>query len=167
MQLSATVKLLPTPEQVALLLSTLERANAACNWIGEQAWAHRVFSQYALHHLAYAQARTQFGLGAQAVVRCIAKVVQAYRASKEVQCLFRPHGAVAFDSRILAWRVPDRQVSIWTLTGRQTLSFAAGERQLEKGESDLLYRQACPGSPRARFCSRQPATCPTIHPKTL
>ena len=145
MKLTATVKLLPTPEQATLLKDTLERANAACNWISQQAWQQRVFGQIALHRLTYYAARERFGLGAQVIVRCIAKVVQAYKPDHETIRTFALHGAVAFDDRLLNWRVPDRAVSIWTPDGRQTIPFAAGERQLallafQKGESDLLYR---------------------------
>ncbi|MBW7959804.1 MAG: helix-turn-helix domain-containing protein [Candidatus Promineofilum sp.] len=38
MKLTAKIKLQPTPEQHAVLLQTLETANAACNDISQQAW---------------------------------------------------------------------------------------------------------------------------------
>jgi IS605 OrfB family transposase len=146
MKLTAQVKLLPTPEQAEWLKATLERANAACNWISRQAWEQHTFGQVALHHLTYYAAREQFKLGAQMIVRCIAKVVQAYQPDHETIRTFKLHGAIAFDRRLLNWRIPDQTVSIWTPVGRQTIPFAAGERQLEllkyqKGESDLLYRK--------------------------
>ncbi len=145
MKLTAVVKLLPTPDQSPLLKETVERANAACNYISEQAWENKAFGQIALHHLTYAAAREQFDLGAQVVVRCIAKVVQAYKLDHDTLRAFKPQGAIAFDSRILNWRIPDQTVSIWTPAGRQTIGFAAGEHQLallayQQGESDLLYR---------------------------
>ncbi len=146
MILTATVKLLPTAEQADLLRQTIERANAACNWISQQAWQSRTFGQIGLHKLTYYAARERFDLGAQVVVRCIAKVVQAYLPDHETLRTFKPHGAIALDSRLLNWRLPDRQVSIWTPAGRRTLPFASGEKQLallryQKGESDLLLRR--------------------------
>jgi IS605 OrfB family transposase len=146
MKLTATVKLLPTPEQAALLKQVLETANAACDYISAVAWQHRKFSRNAVHHLTYYPARERFGLAAQVVALCIGKVVHSYQTDKESLHVFRPHGGIAFDDRILGWRVPDQMVSIWTSAGRQTIPFAAGERQLaflkyQKGESDLLYRK--------------------------
>lgn len=146
MRLTATVKLLPTAEQAALLRDTLERANAACNYLSQQAWTQRAFGQGSLHHLTYMAVRTRFELGAQVAVRCIAKVVQAYQLDKATPRVFQRHGAVAFDNRILNWRLADKAVSIWTREGRQNIPFAAGEHPLallkyQHGESDLVYRR--------------------------
>lgn len=145
MKLTAIAKLLPTDEQRQKLLETLERANAACDWISAQAWAGKTFCRVPLHHLTYRPVRDQFGLSSQLAVRCVAKVVDAYKAGKKVQRGFKPHGAVAFDNRILTWYVDRHQISIWTLNGRITLSFIAGATHLEllkfqQGESDLVYR---------------------------
>jgi hypothetical protein len=74
MKLIANLKLLPTPSQADALFQTLKTANAACNWLSGQAWAHQTFGQFALHRLAYATCHTKFGMSAQMVVRCIAKV---------------------------------------------------------------------------------------------
>lgn len=125
------------------LLQTLERANAACNWISEQAWAKRVFSQFAIHALVYHEARERFGLSSQMAIRCIAKVADAYKAGKKKQRRFKPHGAIAYDDRIL--RYGDGFVSIWTLDGRLKIPFVCGEPQQallvsQKGESELVYR---------------------------
>lgn len=104
MKLVAQVKLLPTPEQAALLRATMERCNDACNWISEQAWASQTFRQYDLHHLVYHLARERFGLSAQATVRCIAKVADAHKLDRRRQRSFRPTGAVAYDLRLLTWK---------------------------------------------------------------
>ena len=148
MKLTAKVKLKPTPEQHKLLLSTLERANAACNAISEWAWKHQSFGQYALHKALYHRIRTEFDLSAQIVVRAFAKVANAYKVHKDQKCVFKPHGAFPYDSRILAWRLKDRttaHVSIWTVGGRQSIPFVCGDRdwellQSQIGESDLVYR---------------------------
>ena len=45
MKLVANLKLLPTPEQAEALRETLERCNAACNWLSQQAWQDGEFGQ--------------------------------------------------------------------------------------------------------------------------
>ncbi len=146
MRLVATVKLVVTPEQAQALQETLETANACCEWLSERAWDTRTFGQYKLHRLAYAEARERFGLSAQVVVRCIAKVADAYKLDRRTQRHFRPHGSIAYDDRILRWQVSRSQVSIWTTRGRLTLPYVCGERQREllqtqQGESDLSFRE--------------------------
>ena len=141
-RLTAKVKLLPTPEQVDHLKQTLETANDACNYISEQAWDTKTFRQFPLHKLAYHDVREKFPLSAQVVVRCISKVSNTYKLDHKTRHIFRPHGAIAFDNRILSWKIHEMTVSIWTIGGRQTIPFAAGMRQMElllqqRGESDL------------------------------
>jgi len=143
MKLTIAVKLQPTQEQSSLLVETLERANAACNCISDLAWETKIFGQYALHKAAYATARAAFNLSAQVVVRCIAKVADAYKLDKKRTRTFRPHGAIAYDDRILRWY--EGGVSIWTTGGRQRIPFVCGARERalltnRQGESDLLLR---------------------------
>jgi putative transposase len=142
MKLTAQLKLLPTPEQANVLRQTLELGNAACNAISQQAWERQTFRQFPLHRLTYRAVRDQYPLSAQMVVRCIAKVADAYKLDHERQRTFQPNGAIAFDSRILSYDLAGKSVSIWTIGGRQRMAFAAGERQLallrgQRGESDL------------------------------
>ena len=144
MKLTAKVKLQPTPEQAEYLLRTLERANEACDYISDVAWANEKFSQYPLHKLVYYDVRQRFELSAQVVIRCISKVADAYKLDKKTQRTFKPHGAIAYDSRILNWRMQDQTVSIWSIANRLNIPFLAGPRQLEllqnqRGESDLAY----------------------------
>lgn len=142
MQLTAKVKLLPTPEQADTLRRTLEAANAACDYISERAWQERIFRQFSLHKLVYYDARERFSLSSQVAVRCISKVADAYKLDRKTKRVFRKTGAVAYDSRILSWKRGEQTVSIWTMDGRHTIPFACGSRQREllqhqKGESDL------------------------------
>ena len=142
MKLTNQIKLKPTETQAASLKRTLEIANDACNYISKRAWETKTFGQFKLHHLVYADVRATFGLSAQVVVRCIAKVTDAYKLDKKTQRAFKPHGAIAYDARILAWLTNKRMVSLWTVAGREKIPFLAGKRQLEllacqKGESDL------------------------------
>jgi putative transposase len=143
MKLIAQLQLKPTPEQKRALLATLECANAACDYISQVAWEKQTFGQFKLHHLTYNTAKERFGLSAQVVVRCIAKVVDAYKLDKKTQRTFKPHGAISYDDRILTYKVAKSEVSIWLLgEKRQNIPFVCGERQkallqTRQGESDL------------------------------
>lgn len=144
MKLTAQVKLKTTPEQHQALLETLETANAACNEISKVAWKNKVFSQFKIHGLTYYDTRDSFNLSAQVTVRCISKVADAYKLDKKTQRAFKPHGAIAYDARILKWYVDRQEVSIWSTQGRLKIPFVAGQHQLEllkyqRGESDLAY----------------------------
>lgn len=142
MKLTAKVKLQPTKEQAELLKITLETANAACDQISQVAWDAQTFGQFSLHKLTYHPIRQQFNLAAQIVVRCISKVADAYKLDKETQRTFKPLGGIAYDDRVLNWRLPGHTVSIWTMTGRQVIPFVCGEHQwrllqTQQGETDL------------------------------
>jgi IS605 OrfB family transposase len=144
MKLIAQVKIIPSPEQHAALLETMKLANAACNIISEAAWEQKTFGKLALHHLTYHAVKKEFGLTAQVVVRCIAKVADAYKLDRKTKRIFRPLGSIAFDDRILRWY--SDHVSIWTVAGRQKIPFVCGERQdamllNRQGESDLVFRK--------------------------
>jgi IS605 OrfB family transposase len=145
MKLTAQIKLLPTPEQAELLRQTLERANAACDAISGYAWDNQHFSQYGLHEVLYKPMRDAFALAAQMVVRCLAKVADSYATNCQDLHTFQPHGSIAYDARILSYRTDRQEVSIWTLDGRQTIAYQAGERQhvllkYQQGETDLTFR---------------------------
>jgi len=142
MKLVANIQLKPSREQAAALRETLERCNAACDWISEQGFASDTVKQFALHKLVYRSVREQFCLTAQAAVRCIAKVADAYKAGAQGQRRFRPHAAQPYDDRIFRFR-DDDAVSLWTTRGRQTIPFVCGPRQrallaYRKGEVDLM-----------------------------
>ena len=144
MKLTAKIKLTPTKEQHQALIQTMEKANAACNYISQQVWEHKRFGRVPAHNLTYYDVRETFQLTAQMAVRCIGKVVDAYKLGKKVKRQFKKHGAIPYDSRILSYRVEIKTVSIWTVAGRIKVSFQAGRRHLEllhhqQGESDLAY----------------------------
>jgi putative transposase len=143
MKLIAQLKLKTTPEQAAALRKTLEQANAACNYISKLAWETKTFNQYRLHKLVYHDVRAKFDLTAQVVVRCIARVADAYKLDHEKKRTFKPLSAIPYDDRILRWYVDQDEVSIWTLSGRRRIPFVCGDRQREllktrQGESDLI-----------------------------
>jgi len=146
MKLVAQLKLQPTPEQIKLLKETLTQANGACNRISEVAWGQRTFGKFALQKLCYQDVKAEFGLSAQMVVRCLAKVGDAYRLDKRSKRQFKPHGSIAYDDRILSWNLNEPSVNIWTVSKRQRVPFVAGERQMKLletrvGETDLVYRR--------------------------
>lgn len=141
MRLTATIRLLSTPAQATMLQETLTRCNQACNWISRQAWEQKTFRQFDLHHLTYRECRERFKLSAQATIRCIAKVTNAYKLNHKRQRHFRPRAAQPYDCRIL--RFAENHISIWTLDGRQKIPFICGDHQQQllkhrKGESDLM-----------------------------
>jgi IS605 OrfB family transposase len=146
MKLTAMVKLQPTAAQRALLYETLTCANAACNAISREAWASKTFGRWSLHDKLYARLRAESELAAQVVVRCLAKVVDAYKADHSTPRQFRKLGAIPYDSRVLSYRLSDQTVSIWLLGGRQSIRVAAGDHHRallahQQGESDLVYRK--------------------------
>ena len=142
MKLTAKVKLQPTDAQADGLKRTLETANAACNYISDVAWDSRTFGQFQIHKLVYNDVRSSFDLTAQVVIRCISKVADAYKKDRKTKRTFRPLGSIAYDSRILSWKLDKSEVSIWTVDGRQKMPFVAHSRAREllagqRGESDL------------------------------
>jgi IS605 OrfB family transposase len=144
MHLTMQTKLLPTPEQAAALLGTIEQCNAACDAIAEVAHANDCANKVELQKLVYHDIRDRFGLSSQMTVRAISKVVEVYKRDRRVRPAFRPHGAIAYDQRILSWKGLDR-VSILTLEGREVMPWVAGAYQqgrltFPRGQADLIYR---------------------------
>jgi IS605 OrfB family transposase len=142
MKLIANLKLCPTVSQADVLLRTLKTANQACNWISGKAWDTDTFKQFALHQLTYDACRERFHLAAQMVVRCIAKVADAYKLDQETRRRFKPLSAQPYDDRIFRF-CSDTEVSLWTLGGRLRMPYQCGPRQrallaYRKGEVDLM-----------------------------
>lgn len=142
MKLTAKVKLQPNEAQADSLKRTLEAANAACDYISQVAWDTKTFGKFQVQKLVYTDVRRTFDLTAQLVIRCIAKVADAYKLDKETKRTFKPLGSIAYDDRILAWKMAQDTVSIWTVDGRQKISFVAGTHHKamlahQRGESDL------------------------------
>lgn len=145
MKLVAQLKLLPSSEQEEALKRTLEATNAACNYISSIAWDNQVFRKFALQKLCYNTVRERFGLSAQLTIRALAKVADAYKHDKRTRRTFRSDGGIAYDDRILSFNLIGSEISIWTLEGRQSLTFVCGDHHhqilaSQKGESDLLFR---------------------------
>ena len=142
MKLILQIKLLPTNEQSKSLLQTLKDSNAACNKISGVAWDKREFNQFRLHHLVYHQLKESSGLSAQILVRCISKVVDAYKLDKKIKRIFKPLGAITYDVRILSYK--ENSVSIWSVAGRLKILFICHNLKYLpyiKGEADLVTKK--------------------------
>lgn len=145
MKLTAQAKFTPTEAQAESLKRTMEAANSAANFASRLAWDNRVFGRVPLQKLVYHPIRQEFGISAQSACLIVRKVADAYKLDKKTIREFRPLGAVAFDDRILAWKLDKQTVSIWTMDGRLTIPFIAGDYQTkllqgQRGETDLVYR---------------------------
>ncbi|MCC7017957.1 MAG: transposase [Rhodospirillales bacterium] len=148
MKIVAQIKLLPTSDQVVALQHTIETANAACNTISRVAWEQGVFGKYDLQQRVYHHIKIEYGLSAQMVIRCLAKVGDSYKLDRQTQRTYRPHGSIAYDDRILSFNLDQQTVSIWAMHDkhRQTIPFMCGKRQRcllqsRQGESDLVLRK--------------------------
>ncbi|MBA3765387.1 MAG: IS200/IS605 family element transposase accessory protein TnpB [Acidobacteria bacterium] len=138
-------QLLPDKEQSAAMKQTVERFNAACSWLAEQAFAVRLSNKVKLQQLHYRDLREKFGLSAQMAAICIRHVGGTYSRDKDKLPKFRKHAAMPYDSRILSFKGVDR-VSLLTLSGRVIVPFVMGKYQRERftnaiGQSDLVLRK--------------------------
>jgi IS605 OrfB family transposase len=163
----AQVKLLPASAHDAdALVATLRACNRAANMASEVAFAKDLRRRNELQKAVYHQVKMDFDLGAQAAVRTIKKVCDAYatlkanlkagnygpegskrRARVESRPVrFRESSAQPIDDRMLTWNLDRKTVSIWTVSGRlKGIPFVCDERALRllasrKGESDLVWR---------------------------
>lgn len=143
MKLVVKVKLLPTTEQKASLVKTIEVFNEACNYISEIAFREKTFGQVGLQRLVYYDVREKFGLSAQMVVRGVGKVSESYRNEKTRLHIFKKYSAMVYDHRILSFKKLDT-VSILSYDGRLKIpiifgSYANLQQRRIRGQADLLY----------------------------
>ena len=145
MKLTAQLKLEPSEQQAGVLLQTMKAANAAANFVSGIAWDTRQFQQYSLHHACYYSVRSQFGLSAQAAMRVLSKVANAYKLDRHNRRTFKSLGGIAYDDRILRIDPDKHTASVWTLGGREQMPFVCGDYQMrildgQRGETDLVFR---------------------------
>ena len=144
MKLTLQIKLLPATEQLQSLLSTLKEANIACNQISDVMWKEKVFNQFKVHHLVYHFLKKTTRLSAQMLIKCISKVVDAYKKDKKTKRKFKPFGAITYDIRILSYNIEKQIVSIWSVDGRLKIPFVCHNPKYLpyiKGEADLVYKK--------------------------
>jgi putative transposase len=124
----------------------MERSNEAATFAARCGFDAGVFSQPSIHALAYAEIRSRFGLSAQMAVRAIGKAVECFARDKSKCPIFKPHGAITYDERIMGFKGIDK-VSLWAFPkGRIIIPLIYGEYQKErfdriKGQADLVYRK--------------------------
>ncbi|MHC0433678.1 zinc ribbon domain-containing protein [Streptomyces sp. O3] len=167
MKITAQVKLLPASAHDAdALAATLRACNRAANAASEVAFAKDLKRRNVLQDAVYHRIKADFDLGAQAAVRTVKKVCDAYatlkanlragnhgpegskrRAKAESKPIrFRETSAQPYDDRILTWNLDTRTVSIWTVAGRlKGIPFVCSGEAMRllaqrKGESDLVMR---------------------------
>jgi IS605 OrfB family transposase len=145
MKLTLQLQLLPTGEQAADLLETMERFNAAASFAARVGFEHKVYGQVSIHGLCYHEIREKFGLSSQLAVRAIAKAVEVFQRDKSACPVFKPRGAICYDQRVLSFKGLTT-VSLWTTKGRLLIPFVCGEYQKAnqariKGQADLVYRR--------------------------
>jgi predicted transposase len=145
MKLTMQLQLLPTADQKADLLETMERFNEAATFAARVGFEHKVYGQVSIHGLCYHEIRERFGLSAQMAVRAIAKAVECFQRDKSICPVFKPRGAICYDQRVLSFKGLTT-VSLWAMRGRLLVSFVCGAYQRErqgrvKGQADLVYRE--------------------------
>ncbi len=142
MKLTLQIKLLPTNNQADSLLNTLKEANRACNEISETVWEKKVWNQFKVHHLVYHPLKQSTRLSAQILIRCISKVVDAYKIDRKKKRTFKPLGGIAYDCRILSYKADI--ASIWSVDGRLKIPFICHNPKYLpyiKGEADLITKK--------------------------
>ena len=98
MKLIVKIKLLPTYEQAALLLTTIKEANRACNALSAIGWEGKCFQQFKLHERSYYTIKSSFNLlSSQIIIRCISKVADSYKIDRKKKRLFRELGSISYD----------------------------------------------------------------------
>ncbi|MFJ8613018.1 RNA-guided endonuclease TnpB family protein, partial [Streptomyces sp. NPDC093675] len=167
MKIVAQVKLLPASAHVAdALAATLRTCNRAANAASEVAFDRDLKRRNGLQEAVYHRIKADFDLGAQAAVRTIKKVCDAYATLKanlkagnlgpeggkrrmraeSRPVRFREGAAQPYDDRMLTWNLDERTVSIWTVAGRlKGMAFVCAPEVMKllasrKGESDLVMR---------------------------
>ncbi len=136
MDLVKTVKCklqVSTEDRVALS-ETLLRYSQACNDALEVALEHQITSPYTLHRRLYYTLKERYGLTANYVVRCFARVVGAVKAGRRKgrrPRLFRPTSADLDKDlfRLLEYRNGEFWVSLATTHGRRKIRLHIGNYQ--------------------------------------
>lgn len=144
MKLILQIKLLPSEKQFGDLKRTILESNKACNAISDIAWGKRVFNKYRLQRIVYYSIKNTFKLTAQVVVRCLCKVSDAYKKDKKTKRVFKPLGAITYDTRILSYNMAKQEVSIWSVDGRLKIPFVCHNAKYLpyiKGEADLVFNK--------------------------
>lgn len=163
MKIVAQVKLLPGRYEADALAATLRACNRAADYASRVAYETGATRRNVLQVAVYQDLKESFDLGAQAAVRTVSKVCDAYASlagleksgnltgkalqrAKSKPIGFRDEAAQPYDDRMLSWNLDGQTVSIWTTAGRlKGIRFVCPPEALamlkqRKGESDLISR---------------------------
>jgi IS605 OrfB family transposase len=146
MKLTLQLQLLPDKPQSDTLRATVERFNAAANWLAGLAFKARTASKYVLQKEHYYALRERFGLPADMAIRCIAQVSEAYKRDRNKKPTFRKHAAVPYShGKNYGFKGVDRVSLSVVPSGRVVVPFVLGTYQKErfgmfKGQADLVLR---------------------------
>ncbi len=155
MKRTVALKLLPTPAQSEKLDALSVVFAQACAVVVPFAQEHRCWNRVALHHLSYYPLRERFPeVGSQMACNAIHRVASAYKTLRAKQGIAKEkpvpgisfdRAAVHFDHRTYTLR--ENSVSLFTLGGRESVSFVCGKHQanlLASGnakEAELVHRK--------------------------
>jgi IS605 OrfB family transposase len=145
MKLVVQIQLMPDTDTARKLRTTVERFNAACNWIAGACFARNEANVFNIRKFAYRKTRERFGLSSQMAQLAIKAVSDAYKRDRSIKPTFRNHAAVAYDVRTMSFKRMDR-LSLLTLEGRVVVAFVLGAYQkarldLPKGQCKLVLRK--------------------------
>jgi IS605 OrfB family transposase len=145
MKLVAQIQLTPDADSGRKLRATVERFNAACDWIAGECFARKEANVYNVRKFAYHEVRERFGLSSQMAQLAIKAVCDSYKRDKSIKPRFRKHAAMPFDQRTMSFKGIAR-VSLLTLEGRALIPFIVGRYNegrltLPKGQCDLVLRK--------------------------
>ena len=144
MKLTLQIRLLPTADQKADLLQTMERFNEAASFVARVGFENAAYDRVSIHHLCYHEIRKRFELPSQMATRVIAKVVECFGQGRSRCPVFKSRGAICYDNRLMSFK-GQLTISLRTLAGRILISSVCNDRQKElrgriKGQADLVYR---------------------------
>lgn len=149
MKVTLQIRLLPDAVSADKLRETMQRFNAACNYVSPLAFERRLTSKFAIQKLYYYDIRKRFGLSAQHAVKVFDVVAQAVKAAMKKKHKtapkFRPFSSVPFDKRLYSLKGAEK-VSLSTLHGRVLVPCIYGDYQRNrwhhtKKQADLILRK--------------------------
>lgn len=80
--ITAKIQILPTQDDIKLMLATFALYGRACNWLSKQVFETKILNQFTLHQLFYDTMRTELGTKAQMTQSVIKTVVARYKSAK-------------------------------------------------------------------------------------
>ena len=121
MKLLQAFRLIAGTTEAEQLRATMRAINAACECVGEHAFAHQTADRLRLRRDLYRPLRARFGLPAQLAVLAVSKACEGFRRDRSRPPRFAPLDAVPYDPRLYSFRHGPGRLTIATLSGRVTV----------------------------------------------